>query len=56
MFRFYSGFKKILKDVPHIVILNKSDLGDCDSHPDVDFTVSAKTGFGVSGLVKKWLN
>ena len=40
--------KKILKDVPHIIILNKSDLGDCDSHR-CDFTVSAKTGFGISG-------
>jgi len=49
---FIAVSKKILKDVPHIIILNKSDLGDCDSHPDVDFTVSAKTGFGVSGLVK----
>ena len=50
---FIAVSKKILKDVPHIIILNKSDLGDCDSHPDVDFTVSAKTGFGVSGLVKE---
>jgi tRNA modification GTPase len=50
---FIAVSKKILKDVPHIIILNKSDLGDYDSHPDVNFIVSAKTGFGVSELVKR---